>query len=104
MKKWLAGPICLAIGVLALPANALAISVTPTNDAGTLANTILGSGITASNLVYTGATAASGTFSGGAASGIGIDSGIILTTGAATDAEGPNTSDSRCQQWRSWRR
>jgi hypothetical protein len=80
--------------VLALPANALAIAVTPTNDAGTLANTILGSGITASNFVYTGGATASGTFTDGAASGIGIESGIILTSGAATDAVGPNNSDS----------
>lgn len=93
MKKLLAGLICLAVGVLALPTNALAISVTPTNDASTLANTILGSGITASNFVYTGGDIASGTFTGGAASGIGIESGIILTSGQAIDAVGPNSND-----------
>jgi len=96
MKKWLPCLICVAVGLLALPANALAISVvvTPTNDAGTLANTILGSGITASNFVYSGGATASGTFTGGVASGIGIESGIILTSGAASDAVGPNSSDS----------
>jgi Subtilase family/Divergent InlB B-repeat domain/Right handed beta helix region len=74
------------------PAPALTINVT--NDANVLASTILGPGI---NVVgqpqYIGANAASGTFAGGLAAGIGIESGIILTTGDANNALPPNNSD-----------
>jgi hypothetical protein len=66
--------------------------VTPTNNATTLSNTILGTGITASNFVYTGGSTASGTFTGGASAGIVIDKGIILTSGDANLAPGPNNS------------
>ncbi len=69
--------------------------VTPTNNAATLANTILGTGITATNFVYTGAATASGTFTGGTSAGIGIDQGIILTSGNATYAVGPNNSTNK---------
>ncbi len=75
--------------------SAQAISITPTNDGTTLANTILGSGITIvpGSLTYTGANGASGTFTNGLSSGIGIDKGVIITTGQAIDAVGPNDSD-----------
>ncbi len=68
-----------------------ALTVFTTNDADILANTILGSGINlVGTPVYTGASAASGMFNGGLAAGIGIESGIILTTGLATDVLPPN--------------
>ena len=79
----------LGFGLVTSPAHATVL-VTPTNDANTLANSILGPGITLQNATYTGALQASGTFSGGNSAGIGIDNGIILTTGRATDAAGPN--------------
>lgn len=72
--------------------SAHAISITTTDDANTLANAILGSGITASNITYNGVAIASGTFTGGLSS-IGIDKGIILTSGNANHAVGPNTLD-----------
>jgi hypothetical protein len=55
-------------------------------DANTLANTILGgtSGITINSVTYTGANAASGTFTGGG-SIFGINQGIVLTSGSATE-------------------
>ena len=81
----------LGFGLVTSPAHATVL-VTPTNDANTLANSILGPGITLQNATYTGALQASGTFSGGNSAGIGIDNGIILTTGRATDAAGPNNS------------
>ncbi|NEP80331.1 MAG: DUF4573 domain-containing protein [Okeania sp. SIO3B3] len=73
---------------------AQAISITPTNNGNDLVNEILGSGITIApdSIKYTGTAGASGIFTNGFSSGIGIDSGIILTTGTATDAEGPNNS------------
>jgi hypothetical protein len=68
--------------------------VNPTTDATLLSNTILGSGVTASTFAYTGAATASGTFTGGSSAGIGIDSGIILTSGNANLAPGPNNNAS----------
>jgi len=73
--------------------SARGIDITPTNDPNVLANTIAGTGITIMDATYNGAPLASGTFVDGLSSGIGIDEGIILTSGTATDAEGPNISD-----------
>lgn len=66
--------------------------VTPTDNANTLVSNILGTGVTASNLSYIGATNASATFTGGTSAGIGIESGIVLTTGNANEAVGPSTN------------
>ncbi|MDY7002483.1 MAG: choice-of-anchor L domain-containing protein, partial [Cyanobacteriota bacterium] len=76
---------------------AQAISITPTNNGNDLVNQILHTGITIApdSINYIGASGASGIFTDGLSSGIGIDSGIILTTGTATDAEGPNDSDKK---------
>ncbi len=80
------------IAMLLFSTKAMAITVTTTGDASTLASEILGSGIVLSGApTYTGAAIASGTFTGGFASGIGIDSGIILTSGDASLAPGPNS-------------
>ena len=70
------------------------LNVTPDNNANDLANTILGSGITLNSTSYSGAAGAVGTFTGGTSTGLGFDTGIILTTGSATGAEGPNNSAS----------
>ncbi len=67
--------------------------VTSTNDGTVLANTILGTDITVSDINVIGASTQSGTFVGGKSSGLDIDEGIILTSGSAKDAEGPNTAD-----------
>jgi hypothetical protein len=81
-------------GMLSLfSASAMAITVTTTNDADTLANTIAGSGITITNATYNGGVAASGTFIGDAVFGLG--EGIVLTSGSAqTAADTVNNSDS----------
>lgn len=92
MKRLIGGLVCA--GVLAFAGNAMALGVTTSTDGNLLANTILGSGIAISNVTYSGAANASGTFTGGAASGIGINSGIIMTSGNANLAPGPNNSDS----------
>ena len=91
MKK-----IALTVGlVLALSVGqASALVVTQTDDASTLVSTILGPGISVISSSYTGASVASGTFTDGLSSGIGIESGIILTSGDASLAVGPNSSDS----------
>lgn len=93
MKKLLVSVVCLSM--LALSGTALALSVSTTTDGDLLANTILGTGVTivSGSVSYTGATNASGTFTGGLTSGIGIDGGIIMTSGNALLAPGPNTAD-----------
>ena len=72
------------------------VVVTPTNDPTTLLTAILGSGITVVGAPsYTGITNQSGTFTGGtdAGVGLGISSGVIITSGDATLAPGPNNAD-----------
>ena len=58
---------------------------------------LLGAGVTATNIKYNGTTAAANTiqdqvgqFSNGVATNIGIDNGVILSTGKAQGAIGPN--------------
>ncbi|WP_139346724.1 choice-of-anchor L domain-containing protein [Sinomonas mesophila] len=93
-NSWRAAAVLSAVAALslsALPAQAVTSTVDLTtltpND---LASTLLGAGVTASNVTYTGAPVASGTFSGGAAS-VGFDTGVILTSGSAAGAMGPNS-------------
>jgi len=78
-------------GLLTAPAHA--VNITTSSDANLLVNKIVGSGITVSNATYKGAPIASGFFSNGLASGIGIEEGIILSTGYAESAIGPNNDD-----------
>ncbi len=83
----------LALAVaLALPLPAMALSVTTSSSASVLANTLFGSGLTIVSASLAGASDQQGTFTGGASS-IGIDSGVILTSGSALQAVGPNTDD-----------
>jgi len=58
-----------------------------------LAQTLAGAGITVSNVQFTGANVAGGTFTGGVADGLGIESGVILSSGDIANAKGPNTDD-----------
>jgi len=92
---------CIAVvvvGMLIAAQTALGIAITPYDTSlgdvpGDLVDAILGTGITYSNAFYTGVDGASGFFTGGLSSGIGIDKGIILTSGAAAGAVGPNNDD-----------
>ena len=72
-----------------------ALLVTQTTNATTLATALAGSGVSISNATLTGnagTNVGAGTFSGGFSAGFTIDSGVLLTTGAATTAIGPNNS------------
>lgn len=97
MKRLTQSLVGASLMAILVPGWASTLTVTTTDDASVLVDTLLGgsgSGITISGTpTYTGASAASGTFTGGSGAGIGIDSGIILTNGAAVGAEGPNDSD-----------
>ena len=75
---------------------AQALSVHPTADPAALAGVLVGSGITIlpGSTRYSGAEGAAGTFTGGLSSGIGIERGILLTTGLAELAVGPNDNSS----------
>lgn len=67
------------------------LSVTPTSAATTLAQTIAGNGVTVSNATLNCGPNAAGTFSY-SGSNLGMTGGIILTTGAATDAANPGST------------
>jgi len=80
---------------LAAAAQTQALNVTPTPaaNAGVLVAALLGPGITVvpGSVSYQGSDDQGGVFSGGLASGLGFDRGIILTSGAAAGAVGPNS-------------
>lgn len=82
-----AGPAFAALSVTAINGT----TVTPETMAASLLGS--GSGITINSVSYTGVNNASGVFTGGSGI-IGFQSGIVLTTGAATFVTGPNNSDS----------
>ena len=68
------------------------LNVSPSNDGNALASSILGSGVTISNVVLNCGNDGAGLFTGGNSTNIGIDNGVLLTSGLATDAIGPNTA------------
>ncbi len=93
MKKNLLAGVAI-IGTFALVSNVSAITITAMDTADNMAQALIGSGVTISNVNYTGVNAASGYFTGGTAAGLGFESGIVLTTGAAANIDGTiNTSD-----------
>lgn len=51
---------------------------------------LIGDGITATNITYSGSKFSIGKFTNGSSTNIGLDGGILLSTGKATDAVGPN--------------
>jgi hypothetical protein len=79
--------------VLAGSASA-AVGTTDLNGGATpmqLANALAGDGIAVSNVTYTGANSAAGSFTGG--DGIlGLNAGVVLSSGAIADVTGPNDS------------
>lgn len=92
MKRLVQGIAFLSTAVVCQTASALIIDSTST-DGTAMANELLGAGISISNVNYIGDANQSGFFSDGA-SVLGIGSGLIMTTGSAFDAPGPNSSDS----------
>ena len=78
----------LIIGLLMMAGNVFAMSITAFDTADNLAQVLVGSGVAISNVTYSGAEGASGYFTGGTAAGLGFDSGIVLTSGAAANLNG----------------
>ncbi|MFN3343305.1 MAG: choice-of-anchor L domain-containing protein, partial [Flavobacteriales bacterium] len=72
------------------------ITITPGGSSATIINSLIGQGITVSNVVINCGGTAYGTWSGNlGAGGAGMtNGGIILTTGSAAAADGPNNSGS----------
>lgn len=64
-------------------------TVATSTDATALATMLTGGGVTISNARFVGAPVAAGTFSAGQAS-IGLESGVVLSTGKVIDVMGPN--------------
>jgi hypothetical protein len=81
---------------LALSANGFALSTLDLSQGTTPANLVANfidtstSNITYSNIKYTGANSAAGLFTDGIVDGLGIEKGIILSTGRISNAVGPN--------------
>ena len=72
----------------ALTVTDLSEGPTPTD----LVNRLLGPGIVVSNVTYRGASSAAGAFTDGF-DAVGFGSGVVLSSGRAHAAEGPNTAD-----------
>lgn len=57
-------------------------------------NVLIGSGVSVSNITFSGSPDAFGKFTNGGLTSMGINSGIIMSTGDVNDAPGPNNSGS----------
>lgn len=60
-----------------------------------LGQLLAGPGIQITNVTINGSPAAAGTFAGGLAAGLGIESGVILSSGAIENVIGPNDTSSK---------
>jgi len=76
--------------MLALTTTDLASGLTPLD----LAQTLVGVGVSISDVQYTGSPLAGGRFEGGLSEGLGIEAGVVLSSGNIADAAGPNSSES----------
>jgi gliding motility-associated-like protein len=94
-KTGLAVKVLALLLFLAFPGSAIAqLSVTTGVPTATLISSLIGQGMTVSNVVLNCPTNAYGTFSNGNTTNMGISNGILLTTGDAQQAIGPNNSAS----------
>src|SRR5688572_26619228 len=68
------------------------LQVTAGGAPATIVNSLIGGGMTVSNITMNCPANAYGTFSNGNTTNLGLTNGILLTTGSATMAIGPNNS------------
>ena len=86
--------LAVLVVMLFVVTRAYALTVNSVTGASDLVNTIIDPAtVTVSNISFTGTLDAVGIFSDGLSSGLGIDRGIILTTGSAAGAVGPNNEE-----------
>lgn len=93
MRKTIVNKYLASLGVILTGGSAHADLVVTTGLSGNdLSNLLLGPGITlvGSPTLSEAEAGATGAFTGGLSAGLGFDSGIILTTGSAAGAVGPN--------------
>jgi len=90
MKKYLIIIIMLSNIVLNAQLQ-ISQSLTPTQ---LIQQVLIGNGVTVSNITFTGDVQAIGKFYNGATTNLGLQSGVIMTSGNATLAIGPNNSGS----------
>ena len=70
------------------------MTITPMDSPENLASTLIGNGIEITNVSYTGSNSSAGYFNNAKSSGIGLESGIVLTTGKVANAGLANVSGS----------
>ena len=89
------GVLVLSLLLFLVPSRSLPVTTSDLNSMTPqqLAQLLAGPGVTVSNVSFTGANVAGGSFSGGLADGLGIDSGVILSSGSIANAAGPNRDD-----------
>ena len=81
----------LVVGMLLCAGSAFAqMTVAPNQSANALATALVGSGVTVSNVVLSCPGASNALFSGGGATSVGLNSGVLLTSGSAALVPGQN--------------
>lgn len=84
----------MGMGSLLSVTSLQAMTIDIMDDASSMAQYLVGDGIAISNVSYSGNSAAAGYFSGGEQAGIGLESGIVLTSGKASHLNGTTNSSS----------
>ncbi len=98
MEKMKKSMLLVVLCTLAWSGASFAMTTTPMDAGGKtaedLAQALVGAGVEISNVSYTGGNAASGYFTGGTAAGIGIEKGIVLTSGFVSNLNGTSNTSS----------
>jgi hypothetical protein len=84
------GNLCAGEGLFRLGQTNGSLTINSNVTALAMAQMLVPPGVMLTNVKYTGASRACGEFSGGNGCGLPLDSGVILATGDATNAIGPN--------------
>jgi gliding motility-associated-like protein len=79
----------ILVAFVVLPARGQ-ISITSGLSGQQMVDILVGSGVVVTNPVYTGSPVASGSFTNGGTTNIGLQSGVIMTSGSAALVPGPN--------------